>query len=185
LIEKGTSATILPQGRSSSSDDWAERAWKLFDGGHFSEAAWAFKKAKLPEDCQNARAYELREHARFSSTPNERISHYIKAAEAFYNRALSPHNVRLCTELLKASADCWELAQCSSKAAVVYLEGGFFTHAIQQFFKADDIDRAIRTAREHAEEIGADVYHMVIHKGRLSYLDKEVSRFARHRSNRV
>jgi hypothetical protein len=176
LVETGTSTTALPEGGVSSSGEWAERAWKLFDQGQYSEAAWAFEKAGLPEDSANAHAYALQDQARFATDSKARIALYIQAAEALRSRCMADHNVASRDDLARSSARCWELAARHPQAASAYLDGKDYDSAIQQFLKLDDVEAAIRTARKFDGQSGlsSKVRDRAIYAGRIKYMQHQV-----------
>lgn len=177
-VETWEPGTDVPQlAQSSSPEQWAATAERIFDQHNYKEAMHAYGRAGLPRERAVAEAYHLREVAGKLATAGasrvkdtERVAAYLKAAEAFKLIAEDAEENYARVRRYQVAADCYARAKDPASAAKCYERAEDYSSAAQHYRKAGVFDDAVRVAKTHGDRIHHTIVENIVEVSKLFYL---------------
>jgi hypothetical protein len=160
----------------SNSKQWAETGKSLFSNKRYSQAAYCYGRAAMPQEAAVANAYSCRETARkippdSAQNSRARSKAFIVAAYAYKDCAASAKRMK--HKYLRSAGECFESGGDDLKAASAYLEGEEFTRAAQSYCRATVYDTAMEIIRAHRDSMDSKVVEQLIEEARLLYFKEK------------
>jgi hypothetical protein len=168
--------------QSSSPEQWASTAERLFDAKNFREAMHAFARAGLEGERAMAEAFHLRELAESkAANPRIKVADYLLAfniaAQAFQRIAENENIKKDPARYYEYAARCFSKAKDDPSAAWCYEQAGLYTEAAKSNRVAGRFDDAVRVVKTY-NNVEPSVTKSIVQVSALVYLNAGQIRYA-------
>ncbi|KAI0656836.1 hypothetical protein C8Q70DRAFT_1046658 [Cubamyces menziesii] len=160
---------------SSSREEWAGVARKLFHKQQFFEAELAFDRAGLAKERRVAHAYYLRDLAHTTSPSGVRTdgrpsSRYVRAADAFLQSAQEASDVDDQQSYYRIAGDCYAKGRQDRAAAEAFYAARDYNNAAKHYRAAGMFDDALNVVKDHQRDVERSVADGIVAVAKLQFL---------------
>ena len=160
---------------SSSREEWAGVARKLFHKQQFFEAELAFDRAGLAKERRVAHAYYLRDLAHTTSPSGVRTDsrpspRYVRAADAFLQSAQEASDVDDQQSYYRIAGDCYAKGRQDRAAAEAFYAARDYNNAAKHYRAAGMFDDALNVVKDHQRDVERSVADGIVAVAKLQFL---------------